>query len=83
MRHGPDRRTHRRIDRRARRRDAGGGRQPAVGRGRGGGWASAGVAAGIGVATVDFGFAAIAAGAGGVAGPTLAGYEGEIRSRAR
>ena len=39
----------------------------------------AGVAAGMGVATVDFGFAAIAAVAGGVAGPALAGYEGEIR----
>lgn len=39
----------------------------------------AGVAAGMGVATVDFGFAAIAAVAGGVAGPAIAGYEGEIR----
>jgi threonine/homoserine/homoserine lactone efflux protein len=39
----------------------------------------AGVAAGMGVATVDFGFATIAAAAGGVAGPALAGYEGEIR----
>jgi threonine/homoserine/homoserine lactone efflux protein len=40
----------------------------------------AGVAAGMGVATVDFGFAAVAAAAGGVAGPALAGYEGEIRT---
>src|ERR1700733_257654 len=39
----------------------------------------AGVAAGMGVATVDFGFAAIAAVAGGVAGPALAGYDKEIR----
>jgi threonine/homoserine/homoserine lactone efflux protein len=39
----------------------------------------AGVAAGMGVATVDFGFAAIAAATGGVAGPALAGHEREIR----
>jgi threonine/homoserine/homoserine lactone efflux protein len=39
----------------------------------------AGVAAGMGVATVDFGFAAIAAATGGVAGPALAGREREIR----
>jgi threonine/homoserine/homoserine lactone efflux protein len=39
----------------------------------------AGVAAGMGVATADFGFAAIAAAAGGTAGRALASYEGEIR----
>jgi threonine/homoserine/homoserine lactone efflux protein len=39
----------------------------------------AGVAAGMGVATIDFGFAAIAAATGGVVGPALAGHEREIR----
>lgn len=39
----------------------------------------AGVAAGMGVATVDFGFAAVAAAASGVAGPALARYAPEIR----
>jgi len=39
----------------------------------------AGIAAGMGVATVDFGFAAVAAGASGVAGPALGRYESEIR----
>lgn len=38
-----------------------------------------GLAAGMGVATVDFGYAAIAGMAGGVAGAALAGHEGEIR----
>jgi threonine/homoserine/homoserine lactone efflux protein len=40
----------------------------------------AGAAAGMGVATVDFGFAAIAAAAGGVTGPALAIHKGEIRA---
>ncbi|HUA46424.1 MAG TPA: hypothetical protein VMA77_14435 [Solirubrobacteraceae bacterium] len=39
----------------------------------------AGVAAGMGVATVDFGFAAVAAAASGVAGAALARYAPEIR----
>ncbi|MFZ0377089.1 MAG: hypothetical protein WAL38_04615, partial [Solirubrobacteraceae bacterium] len=40
----------------------------------------AGVAAGMGVATADFGFAAIAAAAGGVAGPALSSHIREIRA---
>jgi threonine/homoserine/homoserine lactone efflux protein len=40
----------------------------------------AGVAAGMGVATADFGFAAIAAAAGGVAGPALSSHVREIRA---
>src|SRR4051794_1301572 len=38
-----------------------------------------GVAAGMGVATADFGFAAVAAAAGGTAGAALASHEAEIR----
>ena len=40
----------------------------------------AGVAAGMGVATADVGFAAIAAAAGGVAGPALSSHVREIRA---